>query len=108
MHRRLSSDNIFIKIFVFHLPKFSILNFSLQSRDFLFFVFSQNSFLQMSRNQIINPTFYESLSRHQFSAIFLKAEKAVVHQVMPKIYGPYQKHTVLGENNMLDSKIYGP
>ena len=60
LRRRSSRDNIFIKQFVFHSLKFSILKFSRRNPDFLFLNFSQNSyfhFLQMSRNQIIIPLF---------------------------------------------------
>ena len=60
LHRRSSRDNIFIKQFVFHSLKYSILKFSRRNPDFLFLNFSQNSyfhFLQMSRNQIIIPLF---------------------------------------------------
>ena len=73
---RASRDNIFIKQFVFHLAKFSILKFSLRNQDFLFLNFFQNSyfhFLQMSRNQIIIPLFMNHFhvtnSCHHFNHI---------------------------------------
>ena len=44
MRRRLKRDNIFIKIFVFHSSKYSILNFSLRNPEFLFLNFPQNSY----------------------------------------------------------------